>query len=146
KLSPGRAYQHATWVVGVIKELNLDTGKVTLDFPAEQGRVLTLAGVRDILAYLAPTHFLARRATEPVALNDLAEQDPAAVVRLILESFKGRVKQGEMKSMLLDGVLQESRWTNWWGRARTAMKMDPMIDFDKGGAYSEITLRAKPKT
>jgi len=146
RLSPGRVYQHATWGVGVVKELNLDTGKVTLDFPKEKGRVLTLAGVRDFLVYLPPTHFLARRATEPDALNAMGEDDPAALVKLILESFKGRVKQGEMKSMLLDGVLEESRWTNWWGRARTAMKMDPLIDFDKGGAHAEIVLRSKPKT
>jgi transcription elongation factor GreA len=146
RLSPGRAYQHATWGVGVVKELNLDTGKVTLDFPAEQGRVLTLAGVRDFLKYLPPTHFLARRATEPESLNAFGEEDPAGLVRLILESFKGRIKQGEMKTLLLDGVLTESRWNNWWTRAREAMKMDPLIDFDKGGAHSEIVLRSKPKS
>lgn len=146
RLSPGRAYQHATWGVGVVKELNLATGKVTLDFPAEKGRVLTLAGVRDFLAYLPPSHFLARRATDPEGLTELGENDPAALVRLILESFKGRIKQGEMKQLLLNGVVTESRWNNWWTRARSAMKMDPLIDFDKGGAHAEIVLRAKPKT
>lgn len=146
RLSPGRAYQHATWGVGVVQELNLDTGKVTLDFPEEKGRVLTLAGVRDFLTYLAPGHFLARRATAPGALTALGEDDPAALVRLLLESFRGRIKQGEMKTLLLNGVVKESKWNSWWTRARAAMKMDPLIDFDKGGAHSEIALRAKPKT
>ncbi len=146
RLSPGRTYQHATWGVGVVQELNLDTGKVTIDFQNEKNRVLTLAGVRDFLTYLAPGHFLSRRATEPAELTAMGEEDPAALVRLILESFKGRIKQGEMKTLLLDGVFTESRWNNWWTRARAAMKMDPVIDFNKGGAHAEITLRSKPKT
>src|SRR5690606_21390949 len=33
KLSPGRVYQHATWGVGVVQKLDLEQGKVTLDFP-----------------------------------------------------------------------------------------------------------------
>ena len=101
RLSPGRAYQHATWGVGVIRDLNLDTGKVTIDFPEESERVLTLAGVRDFLTYLPPAHFLSRRAIDPDALTALADDDPAALVRNILESFKGRVKQGQMKSSCL---------------------------------------------
>lgn len=146
KLSPGRAYQHATWGVGVVQKLDLDLGKVTLDFPAETGRVLTLAGVRDFLTYLPPTHVLARRATDPDKLYAQADEDPATLVRGILENFKGKIKQGEMKSLLLNGVIPESKWTGWWTRARAAMKMDPMIDFDKGGAHAEIVLRSKPKT
>lgn len=146
RLTPGRVYQHATWGVGVVTKLDLSLGKVTLDFPEEKGRVLTLAGVRDFLKYLAPGHFLAKRATEPEKLTALGEDDPTALVRLILESFKGRIKQGEMKTMLLDGVITESKWTGWWTRARAAMKMDPIIDFDKGGAHAEIVLRSKPKT
>lgn len=146
RLSPGRVYQHATWGVGVVQKLDLDLGKVTLDFPEEKGRVLTLAGVRDFLTYLAPSHFLARRATDADKLYALGDDDPAALVRLILESFKGRVKQGEMKSMLLNGVIPESKWNSWWTKARAALKMEPMIDFAKGGAHSEIVLRSKPKT
>lgn len=146
RLSPGRVFQHATWGVGVVKNLDLDLGKVTFDFPAEKGRVLTIAGVRDFLTYLPPTHVLARRATDPDALTALGEDDPAALVRVILESYKGRIKQGEMKTMLLGGVFTESRWTNWWTRARAALKMDPMVDFDKGGAHAEIVLRNKPKS
>lgn len=146
RLSPGRVYEHATWGVGVVQSLDLDAGKVTLDFPEEKGRTLTLAGVRDFLKYLAPSHFLARRATSPEKLTLLAEDDPAALVRLVLESFRGRIKQGEMKALLLNGVILENKWNGWWTRARAAMKMDPLIDFDKGGAHAEIVLRSKPKT
>jgi transcription elongation GreA/GreB family factor len=147
RLSPGRAYLHATWGVGVISNLDLKTGKVTLDFPAEKGRVLTLAGVRDFLSYLPPSHFLAVRATEPERLTSIADESPAELVKLALESHKGRMKQGDLKTMLLNGVLAEERWNSWWTRARAELRLDPLIDFDtKGGAHAEIVLRSKPRT
>jgi transcription elongation GreA/GreB family factor len=147
KLSPGRAYEHATWGVGVIRDLNLTDGKVTLDFPAEKGRVLTLAGVRDFLNYLPPTHFLAQRATEPEKLTAMAEDSPVELIKMVLESAKGRIKQSELKSQLINGVIPESRWNSWWTKARAELRVDPLVDFDaKGGAHAELVLRSKPKT
>lgn len=147
KVSPGRAYQHATWGVGVVRELDLTQGKVTLDFPNEKGRVLTLAGVRDFVKYLPPSHFLAQRATDPAKLATMAEENPVSVIRLALESHGGRLKQSELKQLLIGGVLPESKWNSWWTRARGELRMDPLIDFDsKGGAHAELALRSKPKT
>ena len=147
KLSPGRAYQHATWGVGVIQNLDLESGKVTLDFPADKGRVLTLAGVRDFLSYLPPSHFLSKRATEPEKLTQLAEEDPAALVRAVLESHGGKIKQSDLKAQILNHVIPETKWASWWTRARAALKLDPLIDFGtKGGAHAEIVLRSQPKT
>ncbi|MGI8905800.1 MAG: GreA/GreB family elongation factor [Candidatus Sumerlaeaceae bacterium] len=147
KFSPGRAYEHATWGVGVIKSLDLTEGKVSLDFPNEKGRVLTLAGVRDFLNYLPPSHFLAQRATEPERLMALAEESPVELIKLVLESNKGRMKQSELKVQIINGVVSEKAWNTWWTKARGELRMDPLVDFDaKGGAHAEIILRSKPKT
>lgn len=147
QLFPGQVYAHATLGVGVIQSLDLRAGKAVIDFDSEKGRTFTLQGIRQFLTYLPPEHFLAKAMTDPDQLLSLAEDDPLALVRLMLQSFKGRLKQSDFKSLLLSNVLPESRWTSWWNRVRTILRSDPYIDFDpRRGAHSEIALRSKPKT
>lgn len=144
---PGQAYRYAGKGVGVVVSADFERDKIMLDFPREKGRTFTAAGVREFLIYLAPDHFLARRATDPDGLAALAEKDAAALVRLVAQGQGGRIKQGDMKELLLDGVIEQSKWNTWWTKARGALKVDPMIEFaGTGGSHAEIVVRAEPKT
>ncbi|GAB4311344.1 MAG: hypothetical protein Kow0059_01340 [Candidatus Sumerlaeia bacterium] len=144
---PGQCYRYAGKGVGVVVSADFERDQFVLDFPGDRGRVFTSQGVREFLIHLPPDHFLARRATDAEGLAELAEEDPAELVRLVARSFGGRVKQGELKEYLLDGVLDPERWPSWWSKARAAIKLDPLLDFQgTGGAHAEISLRAEPKT
>lgn len=144
---PGQCYRYAGKGVGIVVAADFERDKVTLDFPREKGRTFTTGGVREFLIYLPPDHFLALRATNPESLAALADKEPAELVRLVAQSQGGRIKQGDMKEMLLDGVFDAAKWNSWWTKARAALKVDPMIEFaGTGGAHAEIIVRAVPKT
>lgn len=146
RLVPGSVYQHKSWGEGVVRDLDLETGRITLDFPTEKGKVITLDGARKFLTYLPPGHFLARRAKEPELLQALAEEDPAGLIKLVLQGSAGPLKQAELKTLLTDGVIDPSGWNSWWTRARREIAADAFLDFDSSrGAHAEIRLRSKPK-
>ncbi|MBX7246010.1 MAG: GreA/GreB family elongation factor [Candidatus Sumerlaeaceae bacterium] len=147
QLCPGQVYQHVPLGEGVVQALDLPGNKVTIDFASEKGKVFTLSGVRQYLKYLPPDHILAIRTVAPEKLVALAEDSPVELVRLALHSYEGRIKQSDLKQILLGRVISESSWNSWWTKMRTELRMDPLIDLDaKGGARAEITLRTAPKT
>lgn len=146
RLVPGHVYQHKSWGEGVVRELDLEGNKLKIDFPSEKGKVITLEGARKFLSYLPPSHFLARRAKDPEALQAMAEEKPVRLIKLILQGRKGPVKQSDLKALLTQGVIKPSSWNSWWTRARREITADAYIDFDTArGAHAEIKLRDKPK-
>lgn len=149
RLGPGMVYQHAYWGEGVVRTLDLPGRKVTLDFPAEKGKTLLFEGVRDFLKYLAPDHFLAVRAADIDGYTELLDERPVDGIILALKCCgeKGKLKQSELKRLIMGPHFDEKWWTKWWAAARVKVRMEPLIDFDpKGGAHAEVALRAKPKT
>lgn len=147
KFSPGRVYTHATWGEGVITNLDIPERKITLDFPKDKGKVITFEGASRFLNYVPPTSFLARRAREADKLKTMADDDPAGLVRLVLESSGGRIKQSELKALLINGVVDPASWNSWWTRTRNELRIYAFIDFDpKGGAHAELNMRSSPKT
>lgn len=147
RLGPGQVYQHAYWGEGVVTKLDLTGKKVTFDFPEEKNKTLNFEGVRDFLKYLPPDSFLAIRTADPDAYVALVEEKPVEAVKLALKGQGGRLKQSELKKLIMGHTFDEKWWTKWWTRARTELRMDPMIDLDaRGGAHAELALREKPKT
>ncbi len=148
KLTPGQVWQHYDWGVGLVNELDLDARKVTLAFPKEPGKVMTADGVRQFLKYIEPGNFLARRTKEPETLRQLGEREPAGLVREALASQDGKqIKQSDLKALFTEGFFTPEEWNSWWNKAREALKLDPMIDFDAaGGARAMIKLREKART
>lgn len=147
RLGPGQVYQHAYWGEGVVTRLDVANRKVTFDFATEKNKTLNFEGVRDFLKYLPPGHFLAIRTADPDAYVEMVEERPVEAVKLALEGHGGRLKQSELKKLILGTQFDDKWWTKWWAKARTELRMDPMIDFDaKGGAHAELALREKPKT
>ncbi len=70
-----------------------------------------------LMRRLASEHVLHRKIVEPQALKALADQDPPALLRLVLESYEQPVLASDIKRDL-SGVVEESRWTAFWGAAR----------------------------
>jgi transcription elongation GreA/GreB family factor len=148
KLAPGQVWQHYDWGVGVITDLDLAAQKVTLLFPNDVSKVMTVDGVRNFLKFIEPTHIIARRVKEPETLRKLADTDPAALVREALECQPdSQIKQSDLKVLFTDNFFSPEEWNSWWSKAREALKLDSLIDFDTtGGARALIRLRDKPRT
>ncbi|MCX7964433.1 MAG: GreA/GreB family elongation factor [Candidatus Sumerlaea chitinivorans] len=147
QLLPGEVYSHAYWGEGIVTDLDLSAGKITLDFPEEKGRVIAIEFLRKHLTYCPPDSFLARRRKNPQELYELGQGAPSELVKLVLRGNQGRIKQAELKEALVGSVIPEEEWNEWWSRARNELRIDPWIDFDvRRGAHAEIVLRSAPRS
>jgi len=52
--SVGQVFHHASWGLGVVKEMELDEGKVVIDFQKRPNREMTLEGVQNLGAGVNP--------------------------------------------------------------------------------------------
>ncbi len=147
RLAPGQVFQHKTWGEGVVQSLDMVAAKIVIDFPTEKEKTVTFEGVKNFLTYLPPESFLARRAKDPEKLLELGEENPVALIRLALETWGGKMKQSNLKAMLVGSIIPAANWNSWWTKARRELRLDSMIDFDaKGGAHAELAIRQRPKS
>src|SRR6266516_2427537 len=71
---------------------------------------------------LVPEHFLARKATDLASVKNLARENPAALVRNILESLDGKATTQQISEWLFGDVFTEAEWKRWWESTKKALK------------------------
>jgi transcription elongation GreA/GreB family factor len=76
----------------------------------------------DNLTALAPSHFLARKATDLDSIKKLAREDPVALVRNIIESAEGRATVQQISEWLVSDVFDEATWRRWWESTKKLLK------------------------
>src|SRR5213075_2545704 len=89
-LKPGTYCLHKSWGFGRVAEWNLLLNQIVIDFSGKKGHGMQLQYAADNLTMIPPDHFLARKAIDAAGTKKLAKDDPAAVVRNILESAGGK--------------------------------------------------------
>lgn len=102
---------------GRVVEVNLELEAFKVDFEGHSGLSVGFRAAPKMLEVLPPGHVLRRKREEPEALTALAESDPPALLRAVLESFGRPLTAGEIREAVA-GVVPEARWTAWWGAAR----------------------------
>src|SRR6185295_19869091 len=90
QLKPGTFCLHKSWGFGRVAEWNLLLNQIVIDFSGKKGHPMQLLYAADNLVPLAPTHFLARKAADREGTKKMAKDDPAAVVKNVLESLGGK--------------------------------------------------------
>ena len=73
-----------------MREWNLLLNQIVIDFTGKKSHPMQLQYAAENLTPIPPEHFLARKATDLAGIKKLAKDDPAAVVRNILESLGRR--------------------------------------------------------
>src|SRR6266478_7833830 len=86
KLKPGTFCLHKSWGFGRVTEWNLLLNQIVIDFAGKKSHPMQVQYAAENLTPLAPAHFLARKATDLTSIKSLARENPAALVRNILES------------------------------------------------------------
>ncbi len=149
RMLPGEVYSHPYWGDGTVAELDIPNDRVVLEFPEadEPRREVKIDFLRKHLKHRPEGSFTAQLIRNPSQLQEFAETQPAEFVKLVLADFDGRLRQSELKELLLDRLFSEAQWNRWWPEARAALRLDPWIDFDSGrGAHATIALREQPRT
>jgi transcription elongation GreA/GreB family factor len=75
-------------------------------------------------------------------VEELASDDPAELVRLVLKSYGPTLKFREMKPYIAPFIKGET-WTKWWQEAKAKVKRSPIVEMTDT-AQPTFTLRARP--
>jgi len=142
----GDYFYHASgWGLGRITGFDPLTAKATIDFEHKFGHLVPLETIETIFEPLAPDDFRVQLTTNPDGLRQLANDDPAALVRKAIAANGGRIPTRTLRERLTGGIVEPDAWSKWWTRARAALKRDPMVAIGSG-SNALLTLRAEALT
>jgi transcription elongation GreA/GreB family factor len=127
KLPPGTFVQHKSWGYGVIVSQDFLLSQTTVDFKTKKGHSMQLQYAAESLTALPPDHIAAKKFQDLDGVKKTAQSDPAAVVRLVLQSLGGRASQEQITSQLVPDVFTEAAFKKWWEAAKRALKSDPLV-------------------
>jgi transcription elongation GreA/GreB family factor len=124
QLAPGAFCLHKSWGFGRIAEWNLLLNQITIDFPGKKAHPMQLQYAADNLTVIPAEHFLARKATNLASVKKSAKEDPAALVRNILESLGGEGTMQQIGEWLVGDVFDEAGWKRWWESTKKVLKKE----------------------
>lgn len=136
QLKAGTFCLHKSWGFGRIAEWNLLLNQITIDFPGKKKHPMQLSYAADTLTVIPPEHFLARKATDLAAIKKLAKEDPAALMRNILESLAGTATVQQISEWMVGDLFDEAAWKRWWESTKKVLK--------KEGHFSVPTKKSEP--
>ena len=125
-LKPGTLCLDKTWGFGVVKKADGFYGRVQIDFEKKPGHALSLAYAAEVLQLVTEDHILARLHREPEKMRELANSNPADVVRTCLRSY-GPLTVAQLQSTLSPRLVAEAGWKDFWDGARRGLKKDPLV-------------------
>jgi transcription elongation GreA/GreB family factor len=138
RLTRGTFCLHKSWGFGRVAEWNLLLNQIVIDFVGKKGHAMQLQYAAENLAAIPPEHFLARKATDLAGIKRLAKEDPAALVRNILESLDGQATPQQIGEWMIGDVFTEAEWKRWWESAKKQLKAS--------GAFSVPAKKSEPIT
>lgn len=127
----GEVVAMASQGVGRVVDVNLPLETLKIDFEKKKGVMVGFRAAGKMLTPLPPGHLLRRKLEDPEGLAQLREEQPAELLRAVLESADKALTAGEIRDMLA-GVVSESQWTAWWNAARK----HPQVTTAGGGRLS----------
>jgi transcription elongation factor GreA len=136
KLKPGTFCLHKSWGFGRVSEWNLLLNQIVIDFAGKKSHPMQAEYAAENVTPLAPAHFLVRKATDLTSIKSLARENPAALVRNILESLDGKATAQQISEWLIGDVFTETEWKRWWESTKKALKAS--------GAFSVPSKKSDP--
>ena len=122
RLGPGAFCLHKSWGFGRVAAWNLLFNQIVIDFAGKKAHPMQLQYAADNLTAVTPEHFLARKASDLGAIKKLAKENPAAIVRNILESLDGKATVQQISEWVIGDVFTEAEWKRWWESAKKQLK------------------------
>jgi len=103
--------------VGRVTEVNLSLETLKIDFERKTGVTLGFRAAAKMLRPLEPGHPLRRKLEDPEGLARLRDEQPAELLRAVLEGSDEPLGAGQIREALA-GVVDDKQWTAWWAAAR----------------------------
>src|SRR5947208_12920436 len=122
KLQPGTFCLHKSWGFGRVREWNLLLNQIVIGCAGTKSHPMQAQYAAENLMPLAPGHFLARKATDLASIKSLARENPADLVRNILESLDGKATSQQISEWMVGDVITEAVWKRWWESTMKGLK------------------------
>lgn len=122
----GRFFYFDRYGLGEVVEINPRKKEVVINFEKKERHFLTFDVAKGLLRPVTEGHFLYKKFKDPETLKAMASQDPAAVVRFLLQDFNQPLSPGQIK-LYLTGVLTEDEAVRVWDKAKKKLETDPNV-------------------
>ncbi|MDP8245031.1 MAG: GreA/GreB family elongation factor [Candidatus Hinthialibacter antarcticus] len=129
---PDRFVRHPDWGVGRVKELDIITRRVKINFQRKRNHRMGLELAQTALDRLSPDDFRVLAVVDKEGLQKLKEENPVELVKIVLKSFGGCLNGKLMKEHMVPAVLADRHWTTWWSNTNSALRKDPYISVSSG--------------
>ena len=121
-LAPGTVVAMEGKGAGRVAEVNLQLDSFRVDLGPLGTLSVGFAAAKKMLRPLPERHILRRKLEEPEVLGALKRDDPAALVRGVLESYDEPLTGNELRQALA-GVVDDGEWTSFWNRAKKSPQL-----------------------
>ncbi|MBI1388501.1 MAG: hypothetical protein GC154_08640 [bacterium] len=139
---PDRYVLHPDWGVGRVKELDMITRRLTINFQKKRGHRMGLDLAQSALERLEPDDFRVLAVVGKDKLEAMKNDDPVGLVKIVLKSFGGSLNGKQMKEYMVPAVMADRHWTSWWSNVNSLLRKDPYIAVSSG-ANKQYTLRSE---
>ncbi len=129
-LKPGMLCYNATWGFGIVEHIDYFYQQLEIDFERKGEHEMAFSYAAEALEALDDEHILAIKHNNPVELERLIKEDPAAVVRTTLRSY-GAMPVMRLQETLTPSVFPEAGWKKFWAAARRELKVDASVEIPK---------------
>jgi len=122
----GRYFYFDRYGLGEVVEINPRKKEVVINFEKKERHFLTFDVAKGLLRPVTEGHFLYKKYKDPEAIKTLAAQDPAAVVRFLLQDFNQPLSPGQIK-LYLTGAVSDDEAGRVWDKAKKKLETDPNV-------------------
>ena len=137
---PGRFVRHPDWGIGKVKDLDMLMGRVKINFQRKRDHTMALDLAKRALDQLPDSDFRVMAVTQKDKLQQLKEEEPVELIKVLLRSFGSEMNAKQIKEYLVPTVLPERHWSGWWQSTCSAMRKDAYLSLS-GGSNKSVLLR-----
>ena len=114
---------HRSWGFGKITTVDTVFSRFVIDFQSKPGHTMDLGFAAESLKPIDPNHILARKISDIESLRQMAALHHLDLIKLVLQSFKGRATVEQIQQVLVPDVIRDD-WKKWWETAKRELKKD----------------------
>jgi len=127
QLVPGTPVLDPSWGFGVVKRVDLFYGKLTFDYLAKAGHIITFATAAESLKLAPEDHILTRNHRDRAGIQTMIKESPGELLKLTLRCFGAQPVTKIEEILCVNGILARADWKGFWESARKALKNDPLV-------------------
>ena len=125
-------YHESGWGVGEIVEVDEEEEALFIDFKERSNHRMLFAAMGQMLQSIDSEHYLVKLTFDPDDLKAMGKNDPAGLVKKVLQDEGRTLKARQVKSKLVGPVFSTAGWTKFWTAAKIQLRRDPAVDLGPG--------------